>query len=79
MARTPDFLSPEFIRTLREKCFSYVLATDRLYDAHGKRVDTKRLSSEIRSFALSTITEHFGWPRNLFRKMRRSAKSVAHR
>jgi hypothetical protein len=40
------FLSQEFIRTLRDKCFSYVLTTERWHDAEGKRVDPKELVNE---------------------------------
>jgi hypothetical protein len=46
MVRKTKFLSPEFISVLREKCFSYVLATERWHDAQGKRVDAKELVND---------------------------------
>jgi hypothetical protein len=46
VAPKTEFLSPEFIHTLLEKCFSYVLATERWHDAQGKRVDPKKLVND---------------------------------
>jgi hypothetical protein len=43
VAQETKFLSQEFIRGLQNKCFSYVLATERWHDAHGKRIDPKEL------------------------------------
>jgi hypothetical protein len=46
VAPETDYLSPKFIRALREKCFSYVLTTERWHDAQGKRVDPKTLVND---------------------------------
>jgi hypothetical protein len=40
------FLAPEFRQALREKCFSYLLATEQAYDATGKRIKTKDLIAD---------------------------------
>jgi len=39
-------LTPQFLNTLREKCFSYVLALERHHGDRGKRLDTKQLVND---------------------------------
>jgi hypothetical protein len=64
VARKTEFLSQEFIRALQDKCFSYVLATERLHDTRGKRIDPKELVNDpifraihyYREFWLAQIT-----------------------